>query len=73
MKKQKIDKMDGVQKQHFLKSNAQYLNKSLGDLTGLSKFGFHIIEVQPGRDSTERYKHLHKDIGVEYGIVKTAL
>ncbi|NJN20367.1 MAG: cupin domain-containing protein [Leptolyngbya sp. RL_3_1] len=56
-----IEAYPGVQKTHFLNENAQRVNKSLGDLTGLTGFGFHIIEVQPGHDSTELHSHYHED------------
>lgn len=56
-----ISQLDGVGKTHFLNSNAKRLNKSLGDLTGLTGFGFHIIEVQPGHETTEHHRHHHED------------
>lgn len=37
------------------------MNKSLGDLTGLSGIGFHIIEVQPGYESTESHVHYFEE------------
>lgn len=59
--KTEIEEMEGVSKTHFLNENAQRVNKSLGDHTGLTGFGFHIIEIQPGHDSTELHKHYHED------------
>jgi len=59
--KEEIDKYDGIEKTHFLNSNARRLNKSLGDLTGLSGIGFHIIEVNSGYESTELHMHYHED------------
>ena len=56
-----IAAMAGLEKTHFLNENAQRLNKSLGDITGLTGFGFHIIEVAPGRETTEYHKHYHED------------
>lgn len=56
-----IDAMDGVFKQHFLNADAQRINKSLGDLTGLTGFGFHIIEVPAGKASTEFHVHRYED------------
>lgn len=56
-----IDTMEGVDKTHFLNLNAKRINKSLGDLTGLSGFGFHIIEVLPGHETTEHHRHHHED------------
>lgn len=58
---QDIAAMDGVQKTHFLNTNAQRLNKSLGDAAGLTGFGFHIIEVAPGFETTEHHAHHHED------------
>lgn len=59
--KKEIKEFRGVEKTHFLNQNAQRTNKSLGDLTGLAGFGFHIIEIQPGFESTEFHKHYHED------------
>ncbi|NER21962.1 MAG: cupin domain-containing protein [Symploca sp. SIO1B1] len=59
--KEEIEAYEGIHKTHFLNQNAQRLNKSLGDLTGLSGLGFHIIEVPPGRESTELHLHYHED------------
>ncbi len=59
--REEIAAYEGVAKTHFLNENAQRLNKSLGDLTGLTGIGFHIIEVAPGHDSTEFHKHYHED------------
>lgn len=56
-----IASVKGLAKTHFLNPNAQRVNKSLGDLTGLTGFGFHIIEVEPGRDSTEHHVHHYED------------
>lgn len=61
VKKQDIEKSDKQQKVHFLNSNAQCTHRSLGDLTGLTGFGFHIMEVQPGHDTTEFHFHYNED------------
>jgi uncharacterized cupin superfamily protein len=61
IKKSEIETMQGLQKEHFLNANAQRTNKSLGDMTGLTGFGFHIIEVPPGKQSTELHRHYHED------------
>jgi uncharacterized cupin superfamily protein len=61
IKKEEIDAMEGVQKQHFLNANAKRTNKSLGDLTGLNGFGFHLIDVPVGCESTEFHVHYHED------------
>ncbi|XPF94450.1 cupin domain-containing protein [Colwellia sp. RE-S-Sl-9] len=59
--KEEIDEFQGLSKTHFLNDNAKRINKSLGDLTGLTGFGIHIIEVKPGHESTEFHKHYHED------------
>lgn len=52
-----IRQMRGLEKTHFLNRNGQRRNKSLGDLTGLRALGVHIIEVEPGFESTETHVH----------------
>jgi len=61
IKASEIDAMEGLSKTHFMNPNAQRVNKSLGDLTGLTGIGVHLIEVQPGNDSTEHHVHYHED------------
>lgn len=56
-----IADLQGLAKTHFLNPNARRINKSLGDLVGLSGFGFHIIEVEPGCETTEFHVHHHED------------
>ena len=56
-----IARLEGLHKTHFLNANAQRVNKSLGDLTGLTGLGFHIIEVEPGFDTTEFHVHYFED------------
>lgn len=56
-----IEAMEGLPKTHFLNENAKRTNKSLGDLVGLSNMGFHIIEVNPGHESTEYHVHYHEE------------
>ncbi|WP_230413364.1 cupin domain-containing protein [Zooshikella ganghwensis] len=59
--REEIEDFEGIDKKHFLNPNARRRNKSLGDLTGLTGLGFHIIEVQPGYESTELHKHYYED------------
>jgi uncharacterized cupin superfamily protein len=56
-----IEAMPGLSKTHFLNDGAKRVNKSLGDLTGLTGLGFHIIEVQPGDETTEYHSHNYED------------
>jgi len=59
--KSEIDAFDGTAKQHFLNEDAVRTNKSLGDLTGLTGLGFHIIDVPVGSYSTEYHVHYFED------------
>lgn len=59
--KMDIEKLDGVDKTHFLNPNAKRTNKSLGDLVGITGFGFHIIEVPVNCYSTEYHVHYYED------------
>jgi len=59
--KSEIDAFEGTAKQHFLNEDAARTNKSLGDLTGLTGLGFHIIEVPVGKYSTEFHVHYFED------------
>lgn len=43
IKAAEIDAMEGTDKVHLLNENAKRVNKSLGDMTGLTGLGFHII------------------------------
>ncbi len=61
IKKEEIAQYEGVSKQHFLNDQVQRVNKSLGDLTGISGFGFHVVEVPPGKWSTEFHVHGYED------------
>jgi len=61
IKAQDIAEMDGLKKTHFLNPNARRVNKSLGDLTGLTGLGFHIIEVAQGFETTEYHVHHQED------------
>lgn len=56
-----IEAMEGTEKQHFLNENAVCLAKTIGDAVGITGFGIHIMEVQPGRDSTEHHFHFNED------------
>jgi uncharacterized cupin superfamily protein len=59
--REEIAAMEGLRKTHFLNPDAQRINKSLGDLTGLTGLGFHIIEVAPGHLTTEHHVHHFED------------
>ncbi len=61
IKKADIESMEGVTKSHFLNQNALRNNKSIGDLAGLKNLGFHIIEVDPGHESTEYHSHSYEE------------
>lgn len=59
-----IAAMEGLEKAHFLNPRARRVNKSLGDLTGLTGIGIHLIEVAPGDETTEHHVHHGEDEAV---------
>lgn len=61
IRKDEIAAMAGLSKTHFLNPGARRINKSLGDAAGITTFGFHLIEVAPGDQSTEHHLHHHED------------
>ena len=61
LKASDIDSMEGELITHFLNPNAVRFNKSLGQATGMSEMGVHMIYVEPGHDSTEYHKHLYEE------------
>ena len=56
-----IEQLEGVTKVHFLNPDAVRVNKSLGDAVGLRNLGVHLIEVAPGRKSTELHLHRYEE------------
>jgi len=61
---EEIVAMKGLAKTHFLNPNAQRINKSLGDATGLTGLGIHLIEVEAGCETTEPHVHYFEDEAV---------
>lgn len=59
--KAQIAGMPGTHKVHFLNDRAVRLNWSLGDKTGLTGLGVHIIDVEPGFETTEYHRHYYED------------
>jgi len=51
-------KMVVQDKRHFLNRGARHLQKPLGDIAGLTKLGFHLIEVPIGSASCAFHRHL---------------
>ena len=61
IKNYEIEAMEGDLKRHILNANAERINKSLGDIAGLTGPGVHIIEVPPGFESTEYRVRRYED------------
>jgi len=61
VKSKYIEEMEGEKIVHFLNANAERINKSLGDKTGLNHIGVHIIYVEPGKETTEYHKHYYEE------------
>lgn len=61
---EEIEAMPGLAKTHFQNPNAKRVNKSIGDATGLTGLGIHLIEVEPGHETTEYHVHYVEDEAV---------
>ena len=53
-----IAKMFGQYDRHSLNRDARHLQKPLGEIAGLAKLGFHLIEVPIGSVSCAPHQHL---------------
>jgi uncharacterized cupin superfamily protein len=56
-----IEAMSAVTSVHTLNSNAVRLRKTVGDVTGLTQLGAHIITLMPGHESSEYHRHLYEE------------
>ncbi|MDR8728514.1 cupin domain-containing protein [Burkholderia pseudomultivorans] len=56
-----IAKLEPDRAVHPLNANAVRLRKPLGDLTGLTQLGFHLITLMPGHESAEYHRHLYEE------------
>lgn len=56
-----IEAMQADRSVHVLNKNAVRLKKPLGDLTGLTQFGFLLVTLMPGHESAEYHRHLHEE------------
>lgn len=56
-----IETMSVTRAVHTLNPNAIRLRKSVGDATGLTQLGAHIITLMPGHDSSEYHRHLYEE------------
>ncbi|HEV7776737.1 MAG TPA: cupin domain-containing protein [Luteibacter sp.] len=61
LKAASIEAMPAQRSPHDLNSNAIRLKKSLGDTTGLTQLGVHLITLMPGHDSSEYHRHLYEE------------
>ena len=58
---EQIARAERLDKTHYLNANAKRRNLSLGDMTGLTGIGIHLVEVAPGHVSTEFHAHHDED------------
>lgn len=56
-----IDAMSARCSVHTLNPNAIRHMKSVGDVTGLTQLGAHIITIMPGHESSEYHRHLYEE------------
>ncbi|QVN21635.1 cupin domain-containing protein [Burkholderia pyrrocinia] len=56
-----IAAMEPERSVHPLNENAIRQKRSLGDATGLTQLGFHLMTLMPGHESTEYHRHLYAE------------
>jgi len=56
-----IGEMPWQAKTHLLNPNAVRLAKSLGEASGLTQLGFHLMTVMPGHEYSEYHRHLYEE------------
>ncbi|MGR3906635.1 cupin domain-containing protein [Burkholderia sp. SR8] len=56
-----IAKMEPTRAVHSLNPNAVRLKRPLGDLTGLTQIGAHLLTLMPGHESSEYHRHLYEE------------
>lgn len=56
-----IEQYQGITKTHFLNEKAIRKNKSLGDLVGITGFGFHLVEIEPNSETSQKHAHHFED------------
>ena len=61
LKSSDIGAMDARRSVHDLNPNAIRHMKSVGDSTGLTQLGAHLITLMPGHQSSEYHRHLYEE------------
>ncbi|TBR36519.1 MULTISPECIES: cupin domain-containing protein [Dyella] len=61
LKADAIAKMEPVSNAHPLNPESFRHKRALSDATGISQFGFHLIDIPPGKDSTEYHRHHYEE------------
>lgn len=52
-----IEALEAVTHRHQFNDNAVRRTRNLGDRTGLSRIGLHLVRLAPGRESTQQHFH----------------
>jgi len=61
LKASDIEAMEPQCSVHPLNEKAVRLKKMLGDMTGLTQFGFLLVTLMPGHESSEYHRHLYEE------------
>ncbi|PNX02092.1 cupin [Burkholderia pseudomallei] len=56
-----IEAMEAVRSVHVLNANAVRLKKPLSEKTGITQFGFLLVTLMPGHESSECHRHLYEE------------
>ncbi|SIT39286.1 Cupin 2 conserved barrel domain protein [Paraburkholderia piptadeniae] len=56
-----IGAMEPQRSVHLLNDRAIRLKRPLSEVTGITQFGFHLVTLLPGCESTEYHRHLYEE------------
>lgn len=61
LKASDIEAMEPRSNAHPLNPRSMRHRRALADATGITQFGFHLIEIPPGKESTEHHRHHYEE------------
>lgn len=61
IKASEIEAMEEISRPHPLNNKALRHTKSLGDKVGMKNIGFHLVRVEPGKETTQFHFHCQEE------------
>ena len=57
IKSNEINAMDPIRHHHQFNDNAIRVTRTLSDVVGMERIGIHLVQLEPGRESTQFHYH----------------